>query len=110
MKELITTEQANTIMLALIVVAPIIGFLVGRVLKQPALGLKWGVGIGLCNFALWKVYNTITDSLGLDTVKNLLVNLALFIVIGLIGGMISGLLMNKRRSSGPGQSDEGGTL
>ena len=35
---------------------------------------------------LWRIYNAITDRLGLDTVLNLAVNLALFVLIGLACG------------------------
>jgi apolipoprotein N-acyltransferase len=98
MHELITIEQANSIMLALIVIAPLVGLLIGNLTKQPKLGLLWGLGIGLLNFALWKLYNLIIDNLGLDTVKNLLVNLGLFIFLGLAGGVISAKLMSKSQS------------
>ena len=37
---------------------------------------------------MWYVYNAIVESLGLDTVKNLLVNLVLFSVLGLVLGVV----------------------
>ena len=40
------------------------------------------------NLILWRIYNVITDHLGLDTVKNLFVNMALFVVIGVIIGVV----------------------
>ena len=55
-------------------------------------GAKAGFLIGLLgpvNYLLWKMYNGITDRLGLDSVKNLLVNLAIFAVLGIAAGLIS---------------------
>ena len=108
MKELITTEQANTVMLALIIVLPIIGAALGSLTKRALYGLKWGIGIGLCNFILWKLYNSITDNLGLDTVKNLLVNLALFVTLGVVGGLLSSFLSRKNARPEPGANDTNG--
>ncbi len=96
MKELITIEQANMLMMAVLIAAPIIGLAYGLAAKRIVAGLAWGVGIGVCNMILWKVYNAITDHLGLDTVKNLLVNLGLFIAIGVVGGVIAGLVGRRR--------------
>ena len=39
-------------------------------------------------FPLWVVYNAIEDSLGLDSVAGLLINLALFVVIGIGAGFV----------------------
>lgn len=107
MKELITIEQANTIMLALIVIAPIVGAALGSIAKRTIAGLMWGAGIGVGNFALWKLYNSITNNLGLDTVKNLLVNMALFIGLGVIGGLVTGLLARWRNGFGPSTTSPG---
>jgi hypothetical protein len=48
-------------------------------------GLLWGL-LGVLNWLLWRVYNVITDRNGLDTVKNLVVNLALFVLVGVVIG------------------------
>ncbi len=37
-------------------------------------------------FPLWRVYNAIEDSFGLDSVLALVLNLFLFIVVGAVGG------------------------
>ena len=97
MREIVTMEQANGLFLALAVVIPILGILVGAAIgarqgRVRAVALR-GFLIGLVgplNLLLWMVYNLITDRLGLDTVKNLLVNLALFAALGVIGGLIAG--------------------
>ncbi len=90
MKELITFEQANKLMYIVLLAAPVIGLIWGVATKRVKHGFIAGVLIGLANLAMWTVYNNITDKLGLDTVKNLLVNLALFIAVGLIAGMVWG--------------------
>ena len=86
-RELITEHQANLLMLALLVAAPMLGLVWGVVTKRLGRGLTVGLLVGAGNYALWTVYNVITDRLGLDTVKNLLVNLALFAVIGVAIGL-----------------------
>jgi drug/metabolite transporter (DMT)-like permease len=102
MKELITLDQANQLMLAALVIIPIIGLIIGFVAKRIKAGVAWGLAVGIGNLVLWKVYNAITDRLGLDTVKNLLVNLALFIVVGLAVGLASGLVSRRRHSANGG--------
>ena len=84
MKELID-------MLGVLVLAPLIGLAWGYAAKRLPLGLVIGLLVGVGNDALWTVYNAITDHLGLDTVKNLLVNLGLFVVIGIAAGISAGV-------------------
>jgi len=87
MKELIDAHQANLLMLAVLCVGPLIGLLWGLAAKRAVRGLLIGVLVGAGNFALWNGYNAITDKLGLDTVKNLLTNLCLFVVLGVMIGV-----------------------
>jgi hypothetical protein len=42
---------------------------------------------GILAYPLWVVYNSIEDHFGLDSVVALLLNLALFSVIGIVGGL-----------------------
>jgi len=86
-RELITEHEANLLMLAVLIAAPAIGLLWGAAAKRLRRGLAVGLLVGVGNYALWTVYNAITDRLGLDTVKNLLVNLALFVVVGIAAGL-----------------------
>jgi RsiW-degrading membrane proteinase PrsW (M82 family) len=90
MHELITLEQANTLMLALIAAAPIVGALCGLAVRKVRGGALIGLELGIGNFLLWKIYNAITDRLGLDTVKNLAVNVALFVAVGIVVGVVVG--------------------
>lgn len=99
MKELIDPQQAQLLMLGLLILAPLAGLAWGAAAKRLPLGLSVGVAVGGGNYALWTVYNAITEKLGLDTVKNLLVNLGLFIVIGAVIGLGIGFFAAKERSS-----------
>jgi len=107
MKELITYDQANKLILIATVVIPIVGLVYGVVAKRLKTGIAWGLIVGIGNLIMWKVYNAITDSLGLDTVKNLLVNLGLFISIGLVGGFLAA--MAGRRKKSQDDSSSGGS-
>lgn len=86
MKELINAHQAHLLMLTVLTLAPLAGLAWGVWAKRLGRGLGVGLAFGVGNFLLWTIYNAITDKLGLDTVKNLLVNLALFVSLGLLAG------------------------
>jgi hypothetical protein len=86
LKELITIHQANLLMLALLIAAPVIGVMWGSFTRKVPRGALIGLAVGGGNYALWTVYNALTDRLGLDTVKNLAINLVLFIVVGAAAG------------------------
>lgn len=101
MKELIDLHQAHLLMLGVLVLAPLIGLAWGLANKRLPLGLVVGILVGVGNYALWTIYNTITDKLGLDTVKNLLVNLGLFVVLGIAVG-VGASMYTARRQNIPG--------
>ena len=86
-------------MLAVLVLAPLAGLAWGARTKRVGLGLLVGALVGGGNYALWTVYNAVTDKLGLDTVANLLVNLGLFLVIGTVAGAVVGGLAGRGRRS-----------
>ncbi len=96
MKELFTQAQANGIFG---VALPLIGLALGGALlarkKERFIALFVGGALVLCGL-LWWVYSAITSALGLDTVLNLVVNFALFIVVGAGVG-----LAWRRMSPGP---------
>ncbi len=110
MKELIDPYQARLLMLAVLVLAPVIGLVWGLAAKRVVAGLVIGLLVGAGNFALWTLYNAITEKLGLDTVKNLLVNLAIFVVLGTLIGIGAGLFSAKRRSAQNIQGGEDGDM
>ena len=97
MKELIDEHQAHLLMLAVLILAPLIGLAWGARSKRVGQGLIIGLLVGGGNYALWTVYNVITAKLGLDTVANLLVNLGLFLVLGTIVGITAGALSARDR-------------
>src|SRR5262245_40151767 len=106
MQEIITMEQANRLFLVLAIAGPILGLAVGSFIGGKAGEMKAGAIkglsaglLGVLILVLWKVYNAITDRLGLDTVKNLVVNLVLFIGLGIAAGLIAGRYVRKH---GPG--------
>jgi hypothetical protein len=97
MREIVTTEQIDRLFLILAIAAPALGVLCGAFLGGRRGSVRRGATAGLLvgllgptNLLLWKVYNAITERLGLDTVKNLLVNLGLFIALGVIAGLLAG--------------------
>ncbi len=47
------------------------------------------------NWLLWRMYSALTDRLGLDSVANLLLNLAIFVSIGLCAGVAYGLMLRR---------------
>jgi uncharacterized membrane protein YGL010W len=102
MKELIDPYEAHLLMLGVLVLAPLVGLAWGCAAKRLPFGLAVGLVVGVGNYALWTVYNAVTDKLGLDTVRNLLVNLGLFVVIGIVIGIGAGVYAARRQTSQAG--------
>jgi len=103
MKELVTVEQAERAIAIIAVALPVVGILagtlVGALRRRLAAGLAIGVLCGAAGpaiWALWHMYNGIIGSYGLDSVRGLLVNLALFIAIGLLLGLAIGLVWRRQ--------------
>ncbi len=80
------------------IVGGAIGWRTGSALTGAIRGFIVGLVFPLI-WLLWKMYNSITDRLGLDTVRNFFVNIALFLLIGL--GIGLGLRWAERRASDP---------
>jgi uncharacterized protein YneF (UPF0154 family) len=105
MREIVTVEQMDRLFLVLAIAAPVIGAAIGAFVarkQNPGRGVLRGLVIGLlgpANLVMWKVYNALTDRMGLDTVKNLLVQLGLFVGLGLVIGFVSGYVMRNRPAS-----------
>lgn len=96
LQEIVTVEQVQGWFVWLAIAAPPVGLLagalVGRCAGHARRGAAAGLAIGMlgpANLALWFAYNAIADYLGMDTVRNLLVNLALFAVLGGVVGFIA---------------------
>ncbi len=77
-------------MVGILCAAPLIGLVWGLLTKRAVRGFCAGLLVGTGNYALWTAYNAITDKLGLDTVANLLTNLGLFVVLGVVVGLAAG--------------------
>jgi hypothetical protein len=81
-------------LIAVAVLTPLCGLLHGwwRARQQGRLGLRLlrGLAAGLLGpviLGMWFVYNSLVNRLGLDSVRNLLVNLGLFVGVGLLLGL-----------------------
>jgi hypothetical protein len=102
MREIVTVEQMDRLFLVLAIAAPLVGAAIGAALARrgnPGRGALRGLLVGLlgpANLVMWKVYNALTDRMGLDTVKNLLVQLGLFIGLGLVCGFVAGYVTRNR--------------
>lgn len=101
MTELITVEQAEAVLRALIWVGPLLGALIGLIAglarKCPALGLWQGVAVGLLGpvvYGMWRFYSyTVrydpeTGEAGLHRVWVHALNALIFIVLGVVLGVI----------------------
>ncbi|HET9869077.1 MAG TPA: hypothetical protein VFR02_01085 [bacterium] len=93
MQELVTGSQAQQIVLLLCLLLTLgsaaFGFFWGRRLPKPQRPLLWAqAGLaalgGPLVAALWFVYNAIEDHYGLDSVKALGLNAALFLAVGVL--------------------------
>ena len=110
--ELFDLSIIGRVFTAAAILGPIVGVLIGcligarnKKLKRCIIvGLLWGLA-GPLNWLLWRIYNAITDRNGLDTVKNLVINLALFVFVGVVIGVVAARL-HLRASALSGSSPE----
>jgi hypothetical protein len=110
LQEIVTVAQAeriiNLLALALPVAGLLLGVVIGSLRKRPIVGLLVGLLSGLVGpviWLLWRMYNGIIGVFGLDSVKGLLINLALFIVIGVVIGLALGAV--RRRIVRPAETN-----
>ena len=105
MREIVSVEQVQRLFVILAVALPLAGIAGGALLgarrgdvrRGAVQGLLLGI-LGPANLGFWIIYNRITDRLGLDTVKNLLVNLVLFVALGIVTGLAAGYIMRRQES------------
>ena len=80
---------------------------VGRRNGTPKAGMVRGLSVGLLGPAalgLWVIYNALEDHFGLDSVAALLINLVIFLAVGVLAGfstlvfVISYVIVNRRRT------------
>lgn len=93
MGELINLAAVERWFSILAVLLPLLGAGAGAALqlrgRRPGAlltGILFGL-LGPANWLLWHGYNAIEDRYGLDSVKAMLLNLALFAVLGLVVGL-----------------------
>ena len=104
MKELVTTEQAARVIVLFAIALPIAGLIIGavagaarkRLASSALLGLICGL-VGPVIWVMWQVYNGIMGRYGLDSVKGLLINLAMFVVVGSAIGVVVGMVMRRSK-------------
>src|SRR5436309_9367306 len=93
MRELVDLAAVQWWFTVLAVALPLLGIGIGSVLQfraRRAGSLAIGIALGLLgpiNWLLWRVYNGIEDHYGLDSVKAMLLNLALFAALGIAVGI-----------------------
>jgi hypothetical protein len=102
MRELVTVEQVESLFRVLAIAGPLVGAAVGAALgsrrRMVRCGAFRGLGIGslaVLNYALWRMFTALTERNGLDSVANLLLNLGIFVVLGLVGGVLYGRLTRR---------------
>jgi hypothetical protein len=95
--ELVNLAVVEQMIMLLAFGLPAAGLLIGlgwgARCRRPVPGALQGLACGLLGpavWALWRIYNAIEDRYGLDSVKALFINLALFIVVGITTGMMIG--------------------
>ena len=88
-RELVSAEAVGTAIAVISGVGLLLAIAFG-VMARGRAGLIRGALLAGCAallFPLWLVYNRIEDALGLDSVAALLINLTLFIVVGIGAGI-----------------------
>ena len=108
MKEMITRPQANMLILGLFAIGVVLVLLGWKVLRSREV-TGYGM-ILLVSEPLWLIYNAIEDAFGLDSIKALLINAALFVCVGLIGRVawnkwVGHSFMDDESAQEPGVSD-----
>lgn len=94
-RELVDAAQVGTALAVLSIVALCLAAVLGALLVRGGGRRSPGVAraallaaAGVLGYPLWAVYNSIEDRLGLDSVAALLLNLALFAVVGVVVGLL----------------------
>jgi hypothetical protein len=106
MKELITEDTFNRIVSVLAIAGPlagvIVGFCISRVRRSGVADVLRGVAIGalgVANWAMWRLYEAITAQFGLSSTRNLLIQLGVFIVVGISVGVVYTVFFVKPRQT-----------
>ena len=94
LKLILSPGFINTLFIALFFATPIGAFLTYVLFHRRVKNLSLFIWIvilcgliGPANFFLWTIYNAIENRFGLDSVSALLINLAIFVVLGIAIGL-----------------------
>jgi len=93
--ELLTGRQVELVVAALSLGLPVLALVLGGILGSFTVGWRRGLLLGgvvallgpLC-WAMWLVYGWVIARFGLDSVRALLINLALFALVGVLAGFL----------------------
>ena len=110
--EIVDIAAVERLFLLLAVLGPVTGLGIGaavghrrkRLRQYSMAGLLIGL-LGTLNWLLWRAYNALTDANGLDSVKGLGINLALFVAVGAVLGIGCNIWL-RRMSPVPNDPDE----
>lgn len=109
--EIVDLHTVDRVFILLAIVVPILGAVSGawwgRLSGRMRYGLIVGISLGMLgplNLLLWHIYNLITARNGLDTVRNLQINLLVFIATGAVIGLTIGIIL-KRSAFAPVSSE-----
>ncbi len=97
-QELVDSTQVG-VALAILSGAGLVVALMGLALRRRPVVVAGGATAIL--FPLWLGYNAIVDALGLDSVAALLINIVLFVAVGVAGGLFLRRLGTNARGSDP---------
>lgn len=105
LREIVEIAWVERCFVLLAIATPIVGLVVAAVYgaksarRRKAIGLGFAIGcMGLVNLLLWRAYNHISETAGLDTTSNLLYQFLLFAGVGVAAGLVSGLLLRHNQS------------
>lgn len=94
LREIVEQGTVEHLFLLLGILGPVVGLALGAALGSRRQRLRQGmlngllIGLlGTLNWLLWRVYNSLTDANGLDSVKGLAINLVLFVGVGMLLGV-----------------------
>jgi len=93
LREIVDIAAVSRFFTLLAVIGPLVGAATGAAVGARRRNVRGGALAGLVfgllltlNGLLWQIYNRITDATGIDTVKNVVFNFALFVLVGLTLG------------------------
>jgi len=106
MREIISEQAFNHAVSWLAIIGPVGGAAVGAAvgfagksgMRTAWKGLAIG-GLGVLNWALWRVYNLITNELGLSSVNNLVAQIGVFAALGIGAGILYAIFLAKPRQT-----------